>query len=249
MNDIGHWESEFEFEPDEWYGFIYLVTNKMNNMRYIGRKNFRMKRRTKVKNRKNRKITYVKSNWLTYTTSSTHVNAVIEEHGMDIFTFEIIDLCLTKGHLSFRETELQWEHKVLSAVFEDGTPAFYNKQIGAIRFRCDGHTEEARKKISEASKGRKHSDKTKEKISEAKKGRKLSNETKNKMSLYHKGKFGLQHNKSTKVTQIDKHTGEEIACWFSMREIERELNISQSSISNCCNNKQKTAGGFKWKYV
>jgi len=181
--ELGHWQTELEdFDIDEYYGFIYLITNKLNQMEYIGRKNFRMKKRIKVKGRTNRKITYVKSNWLVYTSSSTHVNAAIEEHGMSNFTFEIIDLCLTKGHLSFRETELQWKHEVLSAVFEDGTPKFYNKQIGAIRFRCDGHTEETKKKISEAKKGKVLTEETKKKISESHSGKKLSDETKKKLS-------------------------------------------------------------------
>ena len=74
---------------------------------------------------------------------------------------------------------------------------------------CKGHTEESKKKISEAHKGKTHSDetrkkisennarywkgktrpeKTKRKMSEAQKGREVSNETKKKISEARKGK-------------------------------------------------------------
>lgn len=33
-----------------------------------------------------------------------------------------------------------------------------------------------------------------------------------------------------------------------MGEVEREAGISHGSISQCCNGKRKTAGGFIWKY-
>lgn len=53
---------------------------------------------------------------------------------------------------------------------------------------------------------------------------------------------------SIPVLQLDINTGRVISEYPSAREAERQLNISQGSISKCCNGKQKTAGGFKWKY-
>lgn len=37
--------------------------------------------------------------------------------------------------------------------------------------------------------------------------------------------------------------------YYSEREAARQLNIQQSSINNCINGKQKTAGGFHWERV
>ena len=48
------------------------------------------------------------------------------------------------------------------------------------------HTEETKRKMSEAKKGRKLSEDTKRKISDALKGRKLSEETRRKMSEAHR---------------------------------------------------------------
>lgn len=118
-------------------------------------------------------------------------------------------------------------------------------------------SKETKRKISEASKGeknsfygKKHTNETRKKISKAKIGKKSSKETKLKQSLSMKNKFlGLKSNCSKKVIQIDKKTGEEITCWFSMGIIQLELNINKAHISKCCNRKQKSAGGFVWRFV
>lgn len=49
------------------------------------------------------------------------------------------------------------------------------------------------------------------------------------------------------VEQIDKNTLEVIKVWDSLSEVERQLNISASNISNVCKGKRKTAGGFIWR--
>ena len=53
---------------------------------------------------------------------------------------------------------------------------------------------------------------------------------------------------SKKVCQIDKNTKQIIKVWNSSKEVERTLKIANSSISNCCLGKRKTAGGFIWKH-
>lgn len=54
------------------------------------------------------------------------------------------------------------------------------------------------------------------------------------------------------VLQIDKNTGDVIKEYSSINEASREANVHNSSISHCCSSnskkKQKTAGGFIWKY-
>ena len=59
----------------------------------------------------------------------------------------------------------------------------------------------------------------------------------------------LIERKRKEVCQIDICTGETINVWESTREASRQLNISQSSISQCCNGIRNTCGGFKWKYI
>ena len=134
--DYGHWHCDLdEFEVDEHFGFIYRVTDLVNGRQYIGRKQFHNHTRKKIKGRKNRKRVIKEDKWRAYTTSSRQINELITEHGMDRFKFEILELCKTRGELTYREAQLQWEEKVLEATLEDGTPAYYNGQIGAVKFK------------------------------------------------------------------------------------------------------------------
>lgn len=65
--------------------------------------------------------------------------------------------------------------------------------------------------------------------------------------------YGTRNEKASKalskpIVQIDK-SGLIIGVYDSTRQIERELNINHSSISQCCNGKLKSCGGFKWEYL
>ena len=71
---------------------------------------------------------------------------------------------------------------------------------------------------------------------------------------------GTHHSEETKRRIGDsnrKNTScnKEVICietdivYPSTLEVQRQLGINHSSISRCCNNKQKVAGGFHWKYV
>jgi len=64
---------------------------------------------------------------------------------------------------------------------------------------------------------------------------------------YYKGKFGKEHIKSKKILQIKDN--KIINEYFGSYEAERKTGIWHSSINECCKNKRKTAGGFKWKYA
>lgn len=51
----------------------------------------------------------------------------------------------------------------------------------------------------------------------------------------------------TNVIQLDMN-GEFLSEYLSIAEANRATEISMSSISSCCKNKRKSAGGFKWMY-
>ena len=55
------------------------------------------------------------------------------------------------------------------------------------------HTEETKKKLSEALKGRVHSEESKKKMSESQKGRKVSEEGRKNLSLYNGGNVRIRH--------------------------------------------------------
>ena len=91
-----------------------------------------------------------------------------------------------------------------------------------------------------------------------------SEETKKLMSEHHKGElnsmYGKHHSDETKTkisNAIKNHvnTSKRVLCieiqkvFPSSREVERLLKINHNCINAACNGKQKTAGGFHWKYI
>lgn len=61
------------------------------------------------------------------------------------------------------------------------------------------------------------------------------------------GKTGYLCPNSRTVIQMDLE-GNYIREWGSASEAGRQLNLYQTSISGTCNGKNKTSGGYKWKY-
>lgn len=133
--DLGHWKFDNEFDPANWFGFVYRIIDKTTNQEYIGKKQFHNTRRKIVRGRKNRKIVKSESDWRTYTSSSTHVNQAIIEKGKDNFEFIIETLHASKGSLTYAEVERQVLENVLKEKLDDGvTPKYYNKMIAAVKF-------------------------------------------------------------------------------------------------------------------
>lgn len=71
-----------------------------------------------------------------------------------------------------------------------------------------------------------------------------SDEVKKRMSIGH-----LNHPALSKIVLQFTKDGQFIAEYPSIAEASRQTGISQSHICSCCGGKQKTAGGFIWKYV
>ena len=62
-------------------------------------------------------------------------------------------------------------------------------------------------------------------------------------------KTGKDHPRSKSVNQFDLE-GNFIKTWESASEASRELNMSRSKISLCCNKiKYKKTGEYKWEYT
>jgi len=108
-----------EFEPTEeylkeWVGFVYELTEKETGMKYIGKKLFWSTRKLKPLKGKKRKRTVIKqSDWQTYHGSSEKIKLLLEEHGTDRWSREILMMCSTKGELSYMEAKLQFDNDVL----------------------------------------------------------------------------------------------------------------------------------------
>lgn len=99
-------------EPsEEYYGFVYKITNKTNQRSYIGKKLFWFKKTKILKGKKKRYL--ASSDWKDYYGSSISLKKDIELEGVDNFTRDIIMLCKSKGECSYYEAKAQFDNNVL----------------------------------------------------------------------------------------------------------------------------------------
>lgn len=133
----------------------------------------------------------------------------------------------------------------------------YNYAIGGTHPR---HTEITKKKIGAKSLGRKHSDEFKEWISEHNRGannymygKHHSEETKRKISeakkgtvSNNKGKFGSSNPCAKAVIATNEY---EMRKFGSIVEASAEMGICKSCLQAALHKKQKTAGGYAWRYA
>ena len=99
---------------EDYVGFVYLITDKSNNKKYVGKKLLTSKRKLAPLKGKTRKRTVVKeTDWQKYYGSSEKVKLMVEEKGVDNFHREILYLCMSKGQLGYVEAKYQFENDVL----------------------------------------------------------------------------------------------------------------------------------------
>ena len=139
---------EWQNVPEDiskYIGFVYVITNKLTNQKYVGQKHYWKKvtlpplkgrtkkekaRRKKLKGNKRHKI--VESDWKTYWGSSKKLQQDIEQYGEENFTKEIIENHMTKFDLSYAELLYQIENRVLFS------NEWYNEMINVRLRRYNG---------------------------------------------------------------------------------------------------------------
>lgn len=113
--DIGHWQLQRDVLIEEsTFGFIYEITNKITNKKYIGKKQcVRRVKRKPLKGKTRNRIDSKESDWKSYTSSSKELNEDIKKYGKENFIFTILKTCNSKWELSYEEIKEQIKHDVL----------------------------------------------------------------------------------------------------------------------------------------
>lgn len=126
------WSPPEEFSSEDYYGFVYCITNRATGRKYIGKKFFWSKKTLPItKTRKRRKRLLVESDWRDYYGSNKHLKGDVEKQGDEMFHREIIHLCKTKGECAYMEAKEQFDREVLL------TDDYYN---GIISCKIGGQT-------------------------------------------------------------------------------------------------------------
>ena len=118
---------------DDYFGFVYCITNLCSGKRYIGRKYFWQHRKPRGKSRRVKS----ESDWKRYYGSSKELADDVATQGKISFKRDIISLHKSKGLTNFEETRQLFLNNVLTEAFDDGTPAFYNSNILGRYMRKD----------------------------------------------------------------------------------------------------------------
>ena len=132
--DTGHWQFINSFDPDDWFGFIYRITEIDSGMEYVGKKQFHQHLRVKVKDKVRKKKVVKESKWRSYTGSSVRLNLAISEKGIENYRFEIVSLHETRASLVYAEVLIQITENVLRERLPNGSRKFYNGLISGIKF-------------------------------------------------------------------------------------------------------------------
>lgn len=164
-------------------GYIYLVTNKVNNKKYIGQsicKDIKSRwKQHKVKDSK---------------TIGNYLLSAYNKYGIENFTYKIICICFDEDCNKYEEEYIKKYNTLV--------PNGYNLQTGGKRFYVKKENKTILKGENHPSYGKKLSEEQKKKLSERMKGinnpnygKKMSQEQKHKISTKMTGKILKQETK------------------------------------------------------
>jgi hypothetical protein len=115
--------------PDEYEGFVYLITNTHTGQKYIGKKLAKFKTtKPPLKGRKNKRRGTKESDWKDYWGSSDRLQADVEALGPENFTREILYLCTNRAEMSYIEAREQFDRRVLER--DDYYNGIINVRVG-----------------------------------------------------------------------------------------------------------------------
>tara|TARA_Y100001963_G_scaffold44807_1_gene62913 strand:+ start:67 stop:531 length:465 start_codon:yes stop_codon:yes gene_type:complete len=118
---------------NDFFGFVYCITNLQSGRKYIGRKYFSQRRKPRGSKRR---VTS-ESDWKKYYGSSDELKTDRKLLGNTCFKREILSLHTTKGQVNFEETKQLFLHNVLTETVDGKTPLYYNSNILGRYMRKD----------------------------------------------------------------------------------------------------------------
>ena len=199
---------------------IYKITNKVNGKVYIGQS------------------IHIEKRWRQHckTKDDFSIHRAIQKYGPENFNFEVLLECPA-------EMLNNWERDMI-ALYDCISPKGYNLTEGGEGYKC---SEETRLKMSKASKNRDYYWMRNRYVS-AETRQKISNNNCNKDPEVRRRKAMAMRSKYTKILQYDLNDNL-IREWELISDISKSLNIKSGNIYNVLSGRQKTTGGYKWKFI
>lgn len=205
------------------YGFIYITTNLVNGMRYIGQKKIDGKHKS-------------------YLGSGVRLIRAIKKYGRENFTRVIVSFAYSPEELNKQEQDL------IAFFHADTSEDYYNIEKGGLSYSLSEHTKQLISLHHADMSGEKNpnygkprSEETKRKISESKKGSIPWNKG---IPMSEEQKEKLKEAWKTREKRVGHHR--EIICvetgvkYFSITEAGHQLGISPGSISAVLSGKRNS---------
>lgn len=131
--------------PDDYEGFVYMITNLTDNRKYIGKKLAKFKTtKPPLKGKKNKRRGYKESDWQSYWGSSDKLNEDVQKLGEQNFTREILYFCKSRAEMSYIEAREQFDRRVLET--DEYYNGIINVRIGSSKVLKE-YLESTRKKL------------------------------------------------------------------------------------------------------
>jgi group I intron endonuclease len=224
-------------------GFIYLIKNTISSKCYVGQ--------TIQKNVKNR--------WRAHKNMhGTILASAFAKHGIENFEFSVITEAPNEKLDEMEMFEIETRNTI--------TPYGYNIESGGNSRKIVHVSSKMKMRVAKLGEnnhnfGKPRSEETRQKIGLAHIGKTHTEETKELISLKKKGTnmgennpfFNRNHTPETKAklgTAVDKYTkdGEFLETFSTVTFAAQSVSIDRRYVTACLIGRQKTAGGFSWKY-
>ncbi len=214
--------------------YIYLTTNLLNGMRYVG------------------KCAETTSRRQGYMGSGIYIKRAIAKHGKQQFSKTILEDNITDG-LVLCDREIHWI-RTLDTISPNG----YNLTSGGEGvWNMPPEQEKERKlwmsKLGRSRAGMKYTDEMKQVLSEAHLDERHTDEWKESNSIAQKNawangkrRIGYKIGPAVPVAQVDIKSGVQIATFPSVSNAAKVTGHSASKISACANGKKTSFRGYTW---
>jgi len=143
LSDWLHNNNVVDTLPEDCEAFVYLITNKTNDKKYVGKKLAKFKTtKPPLKGKKNKRRGTKESDWREYWGSSDNLKEDVLALGEDKFTREILYFCPSRGVASYIEAREQFERKVLLS--DEYYNGIINVRIGGSKILREGLKEDSK---------------------------------------------------------------------------------------------------------
>lgn len=100
-------------DVENYIGFVYIITNLLDDKKYIGKKLLKFKKTKRLKGKKKKIL--VESDWQSYYGSNDVLKNDVKRHGENNFKREVIRFCKNKSELTYFELKEQIIHGALES--------------------------------------------------------------------------------------------------------------------------------------